>query len=87
MISAAGTGSLVRLHGRINAIVYKKILKKHVVPYLRSAIKRGAVFMQDNTPCHTGMSVKTFFSEEDVTVMVWPTQSLDINPIEQVGSY
>ena len=37
MISAAGKGLLVRLHGKINATVYRKILKKHV-PNLRSAI-------------------------------------------------
>ena len=32
IISVAGTGPLVRLHNKINAIVYKEILKKHVVP-------------------------------------------------------
>ena len=31
MISATGTGPLVRLHGKINATVYKEILKKYVV--------------------------------------------------------
>ena len=34
MISAAGTEPLVRLNGKINATVYKEILKKHV-PNLR----------------------------------------------------
>ena len=29
MIAAAGTGPLVRLHSKINATVYKEILKKH----------------------------------------------------------
>ena len=40
--------------------------------------------MQDNAPCHTANSVKTFLSEEDVTVMEWPGQSPDMNPIENV---
>ena len=40
--------------------------------------------MQDNAPCHTAKSVKTFLSEEDVTVMEWPAQSPDMNPIENV---
>ena len=40
--------------------------------------------MQDNAPCHTAKSVKTFFSEEDVTVMEWLAQSPDMNPIENV---
>ena len=44
MISAAGIGSLVSLLGRINATVYKEILKKHV-PNLRTVINQPAVFM------------------------------------------
>ena len=84
MFSTAGTGPLVRLHGKINATVYQEILKKHVVPNLRTAINPSAVFMQDYAPCHTTKSVKTFLSEEDVSVMEWPAQSPDMNPIENV---
>ena len=83
MISIAGTRPLVRQHSKINATVYKEILKKHV-PNLRTAINQPAVFMQDNAMCHTAKSIKTFLSEEDVTVMEWPAQSPDLNPIENV---
>ena len=81
-ISSAGIGPLVRLHGKINTTVYKVILKKHFVTILRTAINQPALFMQDNTPCHTPKSVKTFLFEEDVTFMEWPAQSPDMNPIE-----
>ena len=47
MISVAGIGPLVRLHGKINATVNKEILKKHITK-LRTAINQRAVFMQDN---------------------------------------
>ena len=40
--------------------------------------------MQDDAPCNTVKTVKTFLSEEDVNVMEWPAQSSDINPIEIV---
>ena len=40
--------------------------------------------MQDNTPCHTAKSAKTFLSKEDVTVMEWPAQNPDMNPIKNV---
>ena len=83
MISAAGTEPLVRLHGKISATVYKEILKKHVLN-LRTAINQSTVFMQDNAPCHTVKSVKTILSEKDVTVMEWPAQRPDMNPIENV---
>ena len=57
MISATGTGLLVRLHGKINTVVYKEILKKHFVPNLRTVINQPAISMQDNAPCHTAKSV------------------------------
>ena len=71
MIPAAGTGPHVKLHGKINATVYKDILKKHVVHNLRTAINQPAVFKQDIAPCHTAKYVKTFLSVEDVTVVEW----------------
>ena len=73
IISTAGTGPLVRLHGKINTTVYKEILKKQTVPNLRTAINQPVVFMQDNVPCHTTKSIKIFHS-----VMEWPAQSPDI---------
>ena len=87
MISATGIGPLVRLYGKINTTVYKEILKKHVVPHMRIAINQPAVFMQDNAPCHTAKSVKTFLSEEDVTIMEWPAQSTDMILLRIFGSY
>ena len=52
MITATGTGLLVGLHGKINANVYKKVLKKHV-PNLGTAVNQPAVFMLDNTVSHS----------------------------------
>ena len=57
---------------------------KHFVPNLRTAINQPAVFLQDNAPCHTAKSAKTFLSGEDVTVMKWLAQSPDMNPIKNV---
>ena len=84
IISTAGTGPLVWLHGKINAIVFKGILKKHVASNLRTAVNQPSVFMQDIAPCHTAKSVMTFLSEKDVTVMEWPAQIPDMNPIKNV---
>ena len=85
MMSAAGTGPLLVRHGKINATVYKEILKKHVEPSLRRTINQPAIFTQDNIPCHIAKSVRTFLSEEDVAVMEWPAQSPDMNHTENVG--
>ena len=82
--SAAGSWPLERLYGKINATLFKEILKNYAVPNLRTAINQPAVFMWDNAPCHTPKSVKPFLSEEDVTIMKWSAQSPDMNPIENV---
>ena len=59
-------------------------MKEHIAPNLRTVINKPAVFVQDNAPCHRAKSVKIFISEEDANVMEWPTQSSDMNPIENV---
>ena len=41
-------------------------------------------YMQDNATCLRAKSIKTFLSEEDVTVKEWPAQSPVMNHIENV---
>lgn len=48
MISGDGVGPIVRLHGKVNAPVYKQLVKNHVLPVLRNSNKQPAIFMQDN---------------------------------------
>jgi hypothetical protein len=42
------------------------------------------IFMQDNAPCHKSTEVLEFLWENNVPVMVWPPQSPDLNPIENL---
>ena len=42
------------------------------------------IFMQDNAPCHKIADVMGFLAEEDIQVMDWPPNSLDLNPIENL---
>ena len=84
VFSAEGPGPLVRLHGRVNAEVYKQLLQQHLIPYLHATRLQPATFMQDNAPCHTAKKVKSFFEEENLSVMDWPPQSPDLNPIENI---
>ena len=84
MISGDGLGSLVRLQGKVNAGVYKQLVKNYVLPMLRNSTKQPSIFMQDNAPCYKAMVVMNFLKAENVTVMDWPLQSPDLNPIENV---
>lgn len=84
MMSAAGCGPLIRVHGTVNAEKYKQILEQYAIPHLRSSPLQPSVFMQDNAPCHTAKKVKSFLDDENIEVMNWPPQSPDLNPIENI---
>ena len=84
IISGDGVGPLMRLQGKVNAGVYKQLVKDHVLPVLRNLTKQPSIFMQDNAPCHKAMVVMNFLNAENVTVMDLPPQSPDLNPIENV---
>ena len=42
------------------------------------------LFMQDNALCHNVYYVLKFLHENHVSIMKWPSQSLDLNPLENL---
>ena len=75
---------LYRVDGNLTGIRYRdEILRPLVIPALQ-AIGPNAVFMDDNAPCHRSRIVNNFIQANNVTRMVWPALSPDMNPIEHV---
>ena len=73
---------LVPIEHRVNASAYLSIIADHVHPFMTSV----SIFQQDNAPCHKARIISDWFLEHDneFTVLKWPPQSADLNPIEHL---
>jgi transposase len=71
--------------GTCNALRYCQILEKRLLPFLEQFGKDGGIiFMEDNATIHTAKQSKAWKSEHGVASMVWPAQSADLNPMENI---
>ena len=69
----------------MNRNKYKAVLQAHVLPVMqRDFPDGGGIFQQDLASCHTSQKMCTFFEESGLTILDWPGNSPDINPIENL---
>jgi transposase-like protein len=64
---------------------YREILKHHMAPYMKDVEGKVGIkltFQHDNDPKHTSKVVKAYLENKKLTVLPWPSQSPDLNPIE-----
>ncbi len=84
-MSSAVVGPLCFMKYTVNAAIYQEILEHVMLP---SADKfygdADFIFQQDLAPAHTAKGSKSWFSDHGVTVLDWPANSPDLNPIENL---
>ena len=81
--SSKGAGELQVIHGRMNGRMYREVLAKNLQKSATS-LGRNFVLQLDNDPKHTAKLTKQWFENNGICTFDWPSQSPDLNPIENL---
>ena len=81
---AKGPGRLIIIEGMMNSDKYKATLQSRLLPVLERLVDGDCIFQQGLAPYHTSKKMCTFFEEKNITILDWPGNSPDLNPIKNL---
>src|SRR5436190_5361051 len=81
-----GIGYATRIEGKMDAPLYTSILHDKLQESLAHFDKTPSdvIFQQDNDPKHNSKMAQSYLKDHGFTVMIWPANSPDLNPIEHL---
>ena len=69
----------------MNSERYIELLETHFLQMF--SLYECQIFMQDGAPCHKSKKVMKWFKNHNITLLEWPGNSPDLNPIENCWNY
>ncbi|KAG1924783.1 hypothetical protein F2P79_025933 [Pimephales promelas] len=71
--------------GRVNAASYQEIFEHFMLPSAEKLYgDEDFIFQHDLAPAHSAKTIGKWFTDHGITVLNWPANSLDLNPIENL---
>ncbi len=84
-MSSAGVSPLCFLKSTVNLAIYQEMLEHFMLPFADQLYgDADFIYQQNLAPAHTAKGTKSWFNDHGVTVLDWPANSLDLNPIKNL---